>query len=202
MPRLFTALQVPQTVAHELSRLRGGLPGARWIDVENYHITLRFIGHVEGHVARDIAAVLDDVSAADFDIDLDGLDSFGGKKPHSIYAKVVKSEALMTLQADIERAVKRIGLPPETRKFTPHLTLARLKGASASDVATYLSQNGGFQAMSFTAERFVLYSSRASRGGGPYIVEADYPFDNVDDYAGIYDEYEDAAGPLENEFRF
>ena len=202
MPRLFTALEVPQTVALELSRLRGGLPGARWIDQANYHITLRFIGDVEGHVARDIAAVLDDVSAMDFDIELTGLDSFGGKKPHSVYAKVAKTDGLMTLQADIERAVKRIGLPPETRKFTPHVTVARLKSASPADVATYLSQNGGFQTMRFTAERFVLYSSRASRGGGPYIVEADYPFDNIGDYAGIYDEYDEAGGTFESEYRF
>ena len=202
MPRLFTALDVPQTVALELSRLRGGLPGARWIDQTNYHITLRFIGDVEGHVARDVAAVLDDVTAIDFDIELAGLDSFGSKKPHSIYAKVAKTDALMTLQADIERAVKRIGLPPETRKFTPHVTLARLKGASSADVATYLSRNGGLEAMRFTAERFVLYSSRASRGGGPYIIEADYPFDNTGDYAAIYDEYDEAGGVFESEHRF
>ena len=66
MPRLFTALEIPRDAALSLSLLRGGLPGARWIDVENYHITLRFIGDIEGHVADEIANALDRVRRPSF----------------------------------------------------------------------------------------------------------------------------------------
>ncbi len=88
MPRLFTALEIPRDAALSLSLLRGGLPGARWIDVENYHITLRFIGDVEGHVADEVANALDRVRRPEFMLNLSGVNAFGSKKPHSIYAGV------------------------------------------------------------------------------------------------------------------
>ncbi len=71
--------------------------------------------------------------------------------------------------------MRQIGLPPETRKFTPHVTLARLRNASPIDVADYMATRGHFPKLTFTAARFVLFSSRASTGGGPYVVEAAYP---------------------------
>ena len=58
MPRLFTGLEIPRHVADSLSMMRGGLPGARWIDPENYHLTLRFIGDIDDALARDIAGLL------------------------------------------------------------------------------------------------------------------------------------------------
>jgi 2'-5' RNA ligase len=90
-------------------------------------------------------------------------------------ARVAPSPALVELQAEQERIIQRIGLPAEQRKFTPHITLARLRGAAPRDIAEYLSMRGGFTAGPFEASRFVLYSSKASTGGGPYIVEEAYP---------------------------
>src|SRR3954453_13455923 len=78
------------------------------------------------------------------------------------------------LQAELERLMQRIGLDPEGRKFIPHVTLARLHDATDRDVADYLSLRGYFPSKAFTAERFVLFSSRASTGGGPYVVEDAY----------------------------
>ena len=71
---------------------------------------------------------------------------------------------------------QRIGLEPEGRKFTPHVTLARLRESSSQQVAEYLSARGYFRTSPFRVSRFVLFSSRASVGGGPYVVEASYPF--------------------------
>ena len=175
MPRLFTAIEVPADVAQMLTFLRGGLPGARWIDPENYHITLRFIGDVDTNVAHDVASMLDSVNRAPFELRLDGLASFGGRKPRSVFANVAPSRALMDLQAEHERLMQRAGLEPEGRKFTPHVTLARLRDSSSRQVADYLSERGSFRSVPFLVERFVLYSSRNSVGGGPYIVEEAYP---------------------------
>ena len=83
MPRLFTALEVPRDAALSLSLLRGGIPGARWIDVENYHLTLRFIGDVDGHLADEIAHGLDRVHRPSFDLLLSGVGAFGSRKPHA-----------------------------------------------------------------------------------------------------------------------
>ena len=179
MPRLFTALEIPRYAALSLSLLRGGLPGARWIDVENYHLTLRFIGDVEGHVADEIANALDRVHRPAFPLALSGVGAFGSKKPHSIWAGVTGSPDLAALQAEIERICQRIGLPPDPRKFTPHVTLARLKASRVDDVVHYLSGRGNFQTSPFTVSRFVLLSSRESVGGGPYLTEEIFPLHEV-----------------------
>ena len=109
MPRLFTALEIPRDAALSLSLLRGGLPGARWIDVENYHITLRFIGDVEGHVADEIANALDRIRRPAFSLTLSGVGAFGSKKPHTIYAGALASPELNALQAEIDRICQRLG---------------------------------------------------------------------------------------------
>ena len=175
MPRLFTALEIPRDAALSLSLLRGGLPGARWIDVENYHITLRFIGDVEARVADEIAHALDRVRRSAFSLTLSGVGAFGSRKPHAVWAGVAPSPDLNVLQADIERICKRIGIPPDPRKFTPHVTLARLRNSSPQDVAHYLSGRGNFSTLPFRVGRFVLMSSRDSIGGGPYVVEEAWP---------------------------
>jgi 2'-5' RNA ligase len=175
MPRLFTALEIPQSAALSLSLLRGGVPGARWIDRESFHITLRFIGDVDHRTADEIAAALDRVRRQQFMLTLTGTGFFGNKKPHSIWAGVQPAPELAALQADLERVCQRLGLPPEPRKFTPHVTLARLKNARVDDVVHYLTGRGDFLALPFPVTKFLLMSSRDSVGGGPYVVEEEYP---------------------------
>ncbi len=174
MPRLFTAIEIPPEIAVTLTALRGGLQGARWIDPENYHITLRFIGDIDDDVADEAVGILGRIRRRPFTLTLSGVDIFGGKKPHSLWAGVEQNADLMALQAENERLIQRIGLPPESRKFTPHVTVARLRGVPASAVAGYMSNRGLFRTLPFPVTRFVLYSSRASQGGGPYIVEEAY----------------------------
>lgn len=171
MPRIFTALEIPREQALSLSLLRGGLPGARWIDVENYHITLRFIGDVDFRTADEVVQWLDRIERPAFQLTLSGTGHFGSKKPHSVWAGVAPSPELFALQGDIDRMCQRLGLRADPRKFMPHVTLARLRGTKVPDVVDYLSARGNFQTLPFTAKRFVLMSSRDSVGGGPYKVE-------------------------------
>lgn len=175
MPRLFTGLAIPPDVTQHLSLMRGGLHGARWIDPENYHVTLRFIGDIEAPVAREIAATLAQIDRASFTLRITGLSSFGGRKPRALIATVEPEAPLLELQAEHERLMRRLGLPAEGRKFTPHVTLARLRDTSSLAVAEWLSQRGYFAPLTVPVSRFVLYSSRASTGGGPYVAEQVYP---------------------------
>ncbi len=175
MPRLFTALEIPAEVGRSLSMLRGGLPGARWIDPENYHLTLRFIGDINEGLAREIAFMLGNVNRLSFELRLDGLTSFGGRRPRAVVAAAARTQQLFELQAEHERLMQRVGLEPEGRKYTPHVTLARLRDTSSHDVADYLATRHPFRPGPFRVSRFVLYSSRASVGGGPYVIEAAYP---------------------------
>jgi 2'-5' RNA ligase len=175
MPRLFTALELPETVARQMALARGGVAGARWLEPKDYHITLRFVGDVDARIAQDIAETLGDIRRPKAHIRFEGLSWFGGDKPRAIVARVKADRDLMDLQADHERRLRRIGVEPETRKFTPHVTLARLRGVAQGRIADYLASRVALHADAFTAERFVLYSARDGSGGGPYVVEAAYP---------------------------
>ncbi|SFJ24268.1 RNA 2',3'-cyclic phosphodiesterase [Methylobacterium brachiatum] len=178
MPRLFTGLAVPPEIADALRVFRGGLPGARWIEPGDYHVTLRFLGDVEIPVAEDVLEALAEMRLrATLTVTLDGLGIFGGDRPRALYASVAPSPDLIDLQAEQERLVRRAGVEPERRKFTPHVTLARLRrDASPEAVAMYLSQGPAFASLTFTADRVTLFSAKESTGGGPYLAEAEFPF--------------------------
>lgn len=176
MPRLFTGIEIPAEIGQALAAFRGGLPGARWIDPEFYHITLRFIGDIDERMAREVYAVLAEArERAKLTVTIEGLDTFGGGKPRAVFARVAPTPEILDLQAEQERLMRRIGLPLEARRFTPHVTLARLRTSSPLDVADYFVARGHFPRISFTAERVALFSAKDSVGGGPYIVEAAYP---------------------------
>src|SRR3982074_3280951 len=125
MLRLFTGLEIPPDVRQSLSMLRGGLPGARWIDPENYHVTLRFIGDVDDTIGHEIASMLERVRREPSEMPREDLISFGGRKPRAIVATLGPVRALMELQAEHERLMQRAGLEPGGRKNTPAGSLRR-----------------------------------------------------------------------------
>ncbi len=175
MPRLFTALEIPADIAAELRGLQQPLPGAKWIDAENYHLTLRFAGDIDNRLAREFSDNLADIVADAFELRITGLGAFGGNDPKSVWAGVAASPLLAALAKAHERAARNAGLPPERHAFKPHVTLARLRYSSAEAVARYLNGFGGYRSEPFVATRFVLMSSKPSTGGGPYVVEAGFP---------------------------
>lgn len=184
MPRLFTGLEIPDHIIDRLAMLRGKLPGARWIDPDRYHITLRFAGDIDDLSARSFASALSEIDFNSFQLAFTGLGSFGGNKPRALWAGLKPSESLLRLQRAHERAARLAGLPAEPRNFAPHVTLARLRDTRPQALAEYLSYFGGFMTEPFTAERFVLFSSRSNQGGGPYVVEAGYyPFNDTNGLA-------------------
>jgi 2'-5' RNA ligase len=178
MIRLFTALELPVSVRNRLEELQGGVPGARWSEPEDMHLTLRFIGEVHEDVAHDIDSALSGLRAAPFEIALTGIGEFGGKTPRTLWAGVNKSEPLITLVQKIENALQRIGLEPETRKYSPHVTLARLRDSPRAKVLDFISHHNLFGTEPFKVTEFVLFSSHPSPHGHQYIPERKYQLDN------------------------
>ena len=174
MPRLFTGLEIPGDVAFDLDLMRGGISGARWIDRDSYHITLRFMGDIDEGLAREIAYELEGVEARPFQLRLAGCGVFGGNKPHALFMGVEESAELRRLQAMHERICQALGLPAESRKFAPHVTLARLKDADLQALHSFIASHNLYKSRVFEVARFVLFSSRPSRGGGLYAVEESY----------------------------
>jgi 2'-5' RNA ligase len=175
MPRLFVGLELPEPVRLRLSLVAGPLPGARWIEPESLHITLRFAGDIDNRTADELVGFLDDIDLPAFDISIREIAAFGGREPKVIYAGVEGGPALEQLQRATERAARSAGLAPEARTFKPHVTLARLKGTPPEVVARFLGSRAGLALSPFPVERFILFSSRPHVGGGPYVVENVFP---------------------------
>jgi 2'-5' RNA ligase len=136
---------------------------------------LRFIGDVDDVIAHEVASLLGRVRRQPFELRVEDLTSFGGRKPRAVVATLGPVQGLMELQAEHERLMQRVGLEPEGRKYMPHVTLARLRETSSRQVADYLALRAPIRSAPFMVSRFVLFSSRSSSGGGPYVVEAAYP---------------------------
>jgi 2'-5' RNA ligase len=175
MPRLFAGIEIPEEVRQSLAGLRQPLPGAKWIEPENFHISLRFAGDVDNHTAREFADQLARIETEAFELRLDGLGAFGGNEPRTLWAGVSGEPRLEALARAIERAARGAGLAPEPRNFKPHVTIARLRYTPVELVARFLGRNGAFRSALFPVGRFVLFSSKPKVGGGPYVIEAAYP---------------------------
>jgi 2'-5' RNA ligase len=175
MIRLFTAIELPEAVRFRLSLLQAGVPGARWTPTDNLHLTLRFIGDVDEAQARDIDGVLAAISVPAFPLNLKGVGEFGHKESRALWAGVQASEVLLRLVSKIESALQRMGCAPETRKFAPHVTLARLKDAPMSKIREFLGAHSLFDSGPFTVREFALFSSRTTPKGSLYRVESLYP---------------------------
>ena len=175
MIRLFVAIPLPGPVRSRLESLCGGLRGAKWVRPENMHLTLRFIGDVQNDLVGDFDAALAKIRAPGFDLTLDGVGSFGrGRNPRTVWAGVVKSKPVARLQAKVESALVRAGCPPEGRKFSAHVTTARLRGAKSRDVEAYVADRAAFRAGPFAVDRFTLYSSFLASAGAIHTIEAEY----------------------------
>lgn len=176
MMRLFVALPLPVDVRACLNAVQSGLPGGRWIDPQNMHLTLRFIGDVQEPDARDLSLALSEIHAPSFDLALSGIGYFDRRgNVHSVWARAEKSEGLSHLQSKIESVVVRSGYAPEQRKFTPHVTLARLKDTPLERIGPWLEDAGPLRIQSFPVTEFTLFQSQLGHGGAKYTELVAYP---------------------------
>lgn len=176
MLRLFVGIPFPPELKLRLSLLCSGVEGARWVDPGNFHLTLRFIGEVGEDVASDIDEALSRVRARRFALQLAGTGTFGnGARPHSLWIGVERSAELSVLRDRIEQSLIRAGLPPEPRKFAPHVTLARLRNPAAGNIAEYLAGHAQFRADPLPVAAFSLIASFQTKAGSVYEDQADYP---------------------------
>jgi len=175
MIRLFVAIDLPDEVAEPLVLMQAGVPGARWQTREQMHLTLRFIGEVDERDAASIDEMLGSIADPHFSVQLKSVGEFGGKNPRALWAGVASNEALTHLQRKIERVMQQLGLPPEERKYTPHVTLARLRGTPQGAVMDYITDHALYASVPFEARAFTLFSSHLSPNGSIYTPERVYP---------------------------
>ena len=174
MLRLFVGIEFPPELKLRLSLLQSGVAGARWVDPGNFHLTLRFIGEIDEGTAADVDEALLRLKARPFSLQLAGVGVFGGDKPRQLWVGVEREPALANLQAKIETALIRVGLPPEPRKFAPHVTLARLREPKRADIQQFLAAQAQFRAEPLRIDRFSLIASYPTKAGSVYEDQADY----------------------------
>lgn len=168
MHRLFVALRPPEDIRDALIDIMEGVEGARWQFDEQLHLTLRFVGEVDARAADDLANALSQVSAQPFALSIRGVGTFETKgRVTSLWAGVEPCEPLAILQRRVERACQRAGLEPVTRKFTPHVTLARTN-ASTGPIGGWLAEHGRLALPPWQVDAFHLYESRLEPGGAHY----------------------------------
>ncbi len=175
MQRLFVGIAIPDEVAEGLELIQSGMTNARWQSREQFHLTLRFIGEVDSRDAALIDDLLAGIEAPAFSLELHGTGQFGNKHPHALWAGVRPNPALMHLQRKVESAIQRAGLPGDRQNYTPHVTLARMRGAPVGRVMDYLTDHALFTSPAFEVESFNLYSSVLTSDGSVYRVEREYP---------------------------
>lgn len=170
--RLFAAIRPPAPVIDALLALEGAaelhIPGARWQDEDRLHLTLRFFGEVEAAQADDLAEALAGVACAPFALALRGVGHFERKgRPHTLWAGLAPSDDLAALQRKVERAARHAALPPETRRFAAHITLARLNAASGP-ILPFLAAHGTLASEPWPVEAFDLVESTLTPAGAVY----------------------------------
>jgi len=178
MYRLFVSVELPDGIKQSLGRICDDVPGARWLEADEMHLTVRFIGEVDGVVFDDVVHALDDVRLPPFELALRGVGHFPPRgEPRVLWAGLERSAELKTLHDKVESAVVRAGVEPERRKFSPHVTLARLKGTPERAVGGFIALNGLYRSEPFAVDEFHLYSSRLSAKRAVHRAEASYALD-------------------------
>ena len=171
MLRLFVALRPPPAIRDRLFDLMDGIPGARWQDDEQLHLTLRFVGEVDERTAEDLAAALGSIHAPAPVVALAGVGRFGDRRRGgALWAGVAPHDALAALHRKVDQACIRAGLPPEGRAYLPHVTVARLPRSivGAPAVEAWLADTAGLASEPFTLPHLILYQSHLGRDGASY----------------------------------
>src|SRR5437879_13802823 len=139
MLRLFVGIEFPPELKLRLSLLETALPGARWIDPGNLHLTLRFIGEITEDIAADVDEALAQLRARRFSLQLAGTGVFGGNRPHTLWVAVERHPDLILLHEKIELALIRTGPAPEPRRFAAHVPMTRLRHPVIDELRHFLA---------------------------------------------------------------
>ena len=166
MIRLFIAVELPKDILSYIKDLGRGIPGARPIRAEQIHLTLDFLGEVEGTMFKDIRECLLEIKKKPFQLQISGVGHFPPRgKPRVLWAGVTPTDELIRLKKRIDKVLLTCGLDLEKRKFSPHITLARLHDSPIQKISEFLAGNSFLKTPEFTVDSFHLFSSQLGRNG-------------------------------------
>jgi len=176
MNRLFVAIDLPDEVKNAIDGIVSrALDGARLVPREQLHLTLRFIGDGDEKIFEAIKKELGSIRATPFSLTLKGAGHFPrGREPSVLWVGMEENGPLLDLQKKIEQSIVNAGIAADERRFSPHITIARLRETPLAQVASLEEQHRQFRAGPFHVEEFYLYSSVLTRDGAIHKREAVY----------------------------
>ena len=175
MIRLFIAIDLPPDIRSYIKGLGCGIPGARPVAEEQIHLTLHFLGEVEGTMFKNIRESLLEVKKDPFLLQISGVGHFPPRgKPKVIWAGVTPTDELIHLRKRVGKELLTCGVALEKRKFSPHITLARLRNSPLQKVSEFLAGNSFLRSSPFTVDSFHLYSSQLGKNGALHTLEESY----------------------------
>ncbi len=177
MLTLFAAISLPDHIQNYISPLQTGIEGIRWQAPQKLHITLGYFGAQSEDMAEILDLELAKSPGPAFDIRLTAANVFGGERPHALWFGVQEWGGLTALNHHVRKAARRAKIDMESRKFTPHVTLAYINsGTDLADVSRFLQRHQTFTSRPFLVDEFSLFSShRVKNAANHYIREANYP---------------------------
>ncbi len=177
MTRTFIAIDPGEITFGGLARLQSSLLVGRAMAVETFHLTLAFLGDQGDDALEAVHEALSAVRATPFSLAISGLGTFGGNQPHTLWAGAAVEPGLLALQKSVVSAVRRAGVDLPSRRFVPHVTLARFRGqeGAAPDLARFIAANATVRLPPEPVTGFALYASTLRPGGARHEVLAQYP---------------------------
>ncbi|HWQ65646.1 MAG TPA: RNA 2',3'-cyclic phosphodiesterase [Methanospirillum sp.] len=171
MVRLFVAAEITEDVRDQYAEVQEMIRQSKarltLVDPADMHITLKFIGDVDGTLIPQITDVLRRVSGSQFTLDLGPVTANSPKSPRVIWGELHDDGTCRRLAGEIDAALSPLGIEAETRKFRPHITIARVRQFHQSlfeEIATITDSCSG----SFSVDRFVLKKSELTPQGPIY----------------------------------
>lgn len=175
MLRLFVAADLPDAIRASLGTLRTEIPGVRWLPHDQYHLTLRFLGDTPEPKRMDVEQALSLLTGEPAELALEQLAVFPAlRRPRVLVVRMSESGSLAAVQREIERSMVGLGYEPETRAFTAHVTIARMKEPDPRRLGAFLDQVEPPVGV-FRIDAFHLYESRLGRTGASYVRLHSFP---------------------------
>ena len=190
MPRLFTGLEIPAELREEIARLKVPLPGGRWTEPDNLHLTLRFVGDIDKPQAAEFAERLAAIEIDAFELRLARPRHFRRQRAALDLGRCRRLARARGPGARQRPCRARSpGCRPTDARSSRTSRIARIKYASPDEIARVLQRIGAFRSRPYFVSRFVLFSAKPKTGGGPYAVEETFPL-----RGGEFADYQDIDG--------
>ncbi len=178
MVRLFVAIDIPDNIKTYIQGMARAIPKARSVPPDQLHLTLKFIGEVESSLLLDILDALGRINTPRFALQLKGVGTFpprGTPRVLWVGTKTMENkDNLFDLRKQIEKTLFAAGIAKEKKKFSPHITLARLNNSPIKLLHNFLAGNALLESPWFEVNCFTLYSSQLTPKGAIHTVEERY----------------------------